>query len=70
MPKDQSVYRQVHSTEMAILRIYSDIVNAIANGQIALLCLLELLAASSTVDHGILTFAVLNFPTGQVLAWL
>lgn len=57
MPKDQLAYQQGHSTEMAILRIYKDIVDAITNGQIALLRLLDLSAAFNTVDHDIFSRA-------------
>jgi hypothetical protein len=71
-PKDQSAYRQGHSTETAILCIYNDVVDAISNGQVALLCLLDLSAAFDTVDHEIimrrlqLTYGI----GGKVLSWL
>lgn len=50
MPINQSACRQGHSTETAILKIYNDIVNATANGRVALLCLYDLSAAFNSVD--------------------
>lgn len=37
-----------------MLRIFNDIVEAVANRELALIGLLDLTAASDTVDHGIL----------------
>lgn len=47
MPKHQSAYRQGHSTEMAFLKIFNDIVDATANAELSLLWLLDFSAASN-----------------------
>ena len=54
MPPLQSGYRQGHSTETAVLRVLSDILQAVDNGDLAALVLLDLSAAFDTVDHSIL----------------
>ena len=54
LPDVQSAYRHGHSTKSAVLKIYSDIIDAIANGKFALLLLIDLTAAFDTVDHEIL----------------
>ena len=51
LPEMQSAYRKYHSTETAVLRFYSDLVDAIERGEFALLTLLDLSAAFDTVDH-------------------
>ena len=53
-PDFQSAYRRCHSTETAVLKVFSDIIDGIEKGNIALLCLLALTAAFDTVDHGII----------------
>jgi len=50
----QSGYRQDHSTETAVLRVLSDILQAVDNGDLAALVLLNMSAAFDTVDHSIL----------------
>ena len=50
----QSAYRLAHSTETAILRVFSDIMNAMDKGQGTVLVLLDLSAAFDTIDHEIL----------------
>ena len=50
----KSAYRPGHSTETAVLKSFSDIIDAIDKGQLALLSLLDLSAAFDTVDHHIL----------------
>ena len=54
LPKVQSAYRRGHSTETAVLKDFSDLVDAISNGKFALLSLLDLSAAFDMVDHNIL----------------
>ncbi len=50
----QSAYRAGHSTETALLRVHSDIVTSVDEGQGVFLVLLDLSAAFDTVDHNIL----------------
>ena len=54
LPDFQSAYRHGHSTETAALKVYTDLINAISNGNFALLSLLDLTTAFDTVDHNIL----------------
>ena len=71
LPSLQSGFRPGHSTETAVLRVISDLLEAADNGNISALVLLDLSAAFDTVDHGILcrrlqvTFGL----DGPVLAW-
>ena len=50
----QSAYRRHHSTETTMLKIASDVFDAADAGHVTILALLNLSAASDTVDHGIL----------------
>ena len=50
----KTTYKVAHSTETALLRVQSDILNAIDKQESVLLLLLDLSAASDTVDHVIL----------------
>ena len=54
LPDFQSAYRRGHSTETAVLKVYSDLIDAISNGKFVLLSLLDLTVAFDTVDHNIL----------------
>lgn len=51
LPDLQSAYRAFHSTETAVLKVMSDILQAIDSGNLAVLTLLDLSAAFDTVDH-------------------
>ena len=50
----QSAYRPYHSTEMALLKVKSDLITTIENQEIACPVLLDLSAVFDTVDNGIL----------------
>ena len=47
----QSAYRQLHSTETALLRVQNDILQAVDSRGSAILVLLDLSAAFDTIDH-------------------
>ena len=72
MPRNQSAYRQNHSTESVLTKVFSDIMSAIDNGNLVLLSLLDLLATFNCVDHEILinrlchSFGIQS----KVLKWL
>ena len=50
----QSAYRAGHSTETALVKVQSGILNAIDNQQVTIMLLLVLSAAFDTVNHSIL----------------
>ena len=54
LPRFQSAYRKGHSTETAMLRVWSDILEAADRRHVMLLGLLDLSAAFDCVDHSIL----------------
>ena len=68
----QSVYRPVHSTETALLRVHHDIATALDNNSCSILVILDLSAAFDVFHHGILyqrleyTFGI----SGSALAWI
>src|SRR5208282_779089 len=67
----QSAYRPNHSTETAILRVLSDLLQSVDQGDVAVLVLLDLSAAFDTVDHAILVRRLeLSFEiTGPAFEW-
>jgi len=72
MPQCQSAYRKHHSTESALMKVLSDILDAADCRQVTLLGLLDLSAAFDTVDHNILLQRLgTSFGLGgPVLEWL
>ena len=67
----QSAYKKGHSTETALTRVHNDILQAIDDGECAILVLLDLSAAFDTVDDNILiTRLKLRLGiTGKALGW-
>ena len=72
LPSFQSAYRKGHSTETALLKVASDIWDAMDKGMVTLLGLLDLSAAFDTVDHDILVegLRISYGLDGDVLKWL
>ena len=54
VPRHQSAYRKKHSTETAMLRVWSDVLTSADVREVTLLGLLDLSAAFDCVDHNIL----------------
>ena len=50
----QSAYKMHHSTETALLKVTSDILDLVDDKNLCLLVLLDLTAAFDTIDHEIL----------------
>ena len=71
LPKLQSAYSAHHSTETAVVKVLSDILQALDSGSLAVLTLLDLSAAFDTVDHAILLrrLRVTYGIDGAVLKW-
>jgi len=76
LPRLQSAYRRHHSTEMARLRVPSDIYDATDRQEVTLLGLLDLSAAFDCVDHDILlrhleqSFGVTSTPLTSIRSFL
>jgi hypothetical protein len=72
LPRYQSAYRRCHSTETALLRIWSDVMMAADERKVTLLSLLDMSAAFDCVDHQILlhrlTFAA--GMSGTAIQWI
>ena len=56
----QSVYRDKHSTETALIMVQNDILSALDAGSSAILLMLDLSAAFDTIDHDILLSRLSN----------
>jgi hypothetical protein len=54
LPYNQSAYRKKHTTETAMLRVWSDILQAADTKQVTLLGMLDISAAFDCVDHSLL----------------
>ena len=67
----QSAYRKCHSTEIALLRVVNDLLQASDSGCVSILSLLDLSAAFDTTDHNILITRLLSTfgCSGTVLDW-
>ncbi|MEE4247325.1 MAG: reverse transcriptase family protein, partial [Kangiellaceae bacterium] len=67
----QSAYRKHHSTETALLRIHTDIRQALADNMVVLMAMLDLSAAFDTISHEILirTLSTCGIQ-GTALQWL
>ena len=68
----QSAYEQNHSTETALLKVQSDICEALDTGSMVALLMLDLSAAFDTLDHSILVkrFEYSYGITGKALQWV
>ena len=67
----QSAYRDKHSTETALIKVQNDILSALDAGSSAILLMLDLSAASDTIDRDILLSRLCNVYgiTGDALDW-
>ena len=54
LPELQSALRPNHSTETALVKVHSDIINSLDNGKTVCMIFLDLSSAFDTVDHEIL----------------
>ena len=66
----QSAYRCNHSTETALLRIHTDIKQALADRKVVLMALLDLSAAFDTISHDMLLHSLAAVGVqGMALQW-
>ena len=67
----QSAYKQLHSTETALLRVQNDILTELDNKRGVILVLLDLSAAFDTIDHTTLLYQLQHRLgiTGSALRW-
>ena len=72
LPGNQSAYRNLHSTETALLKVLNDLLLAVDNGDEAVLLLLDFSAAFDTLDHTVLLQRLAKdySITGTVLQWI
>ena len=72
LPEMQSAYRQFHSTETALIKVFNDVLLAVDKGQEAVVVLLDCSAAFDSIDHTIMTdrFQRCYGIKGTVLKWL
>jgi hypothetical protein len=63
LPTHQSGFRVGHSTESAITKVLSDLLNAVDSGDIAILVLLDLSAALSRSDSTLVMADSVEWPT-------
>jgi hypothetical protein len=70
--KYQSAYRRFHSTETALLKVQSDILETLDKGATTVLIMLDLSAAFDTIDHKVLLqrFERMYGITGCALQWV
>jgi len=68
----QSTYRRFHSTETALLKVQSDILESLDNGFVTVLVMLDLSAAFDTLDHGTFLSRFENVfgISGAALKWI
>ena len=68
----QSAYRKFHSTETALIKVQSDILQSLDQGNATVLVLLDLSAAFDTLDHDTLLHRLENHfgITGKPLEWM
>ncbi len=61
----QSAYRKCHSTEIALLKLQSDISRQLGNSSVVALILLDLSSAFDTIDHNLLLDRLHNVFSNQ-----